>query len=137
MDTKTKRLFANMLLEKNLNDKCFQNRLLSVMSQLRESVLLYLAAAVEIPYAGEKMQIDVDGEKVEAVVESVCLLDGTVCLTYTKPYTRYFSTTEAAAEFITSGKYDYSTSKEKKFDNYNIPASCNKSYSICKTFAEL
>ena len=137
MDTKTKRLFANMLLEKNLNDKCFQNRLLSVMSQLRESVLLYLAVAVEIPYVGEKMQIDIDGEKVEGVVESVSLIDGTVCLTYTKPYTRYFSTTEAAANFITTGDYDYNTSKERKFDDYKIPASWNKTYSICKTFAEL
>lgn len=137
MNTKTKRLFANMLLEKNLNDKYFQNRLLSVMSQLRESVLLYLAAAVEIPYVGEKMRIDADGDEVDAVVEAVNLFDGTVCLTYTKPYTRYFTTNEAAANFITTGNYDYNTSKERKFDDYKIPASWNKTYSICKTFAEL
>lgn len=137
MDKKTKRLFADMLLAKNLNDKCFENRLLSVLAELRESVLLYLAAAVEIPYIGEKVRIDVDGEKVEATVEAVNLLDGTVCLTYTKPYTRYFTTNEAAAKFITSGNYDYNTSKERKLDDYKIPASCNKTYNICKTFAEL
>lgn len=137
MDTKTKRLFANMLLEKNLQDKCFQNRLLSVLSGLSESVLLYLAAAVEIPYVGEKIQIDADGEEVEGVVESVSLTDGIVCLTYTKPYTRYFTTNEAAANFITTGNYDYNTSNNKKSDDCNIPASINKDWSIKKTFAEL
>lgn len=137
MDKKTKRLFADMLLAKNLHDKCFENRLLSILSELRESTLLYLANAVEIPYNGEKIIADIDGDKVEAVVEAVNLLDGTVSLTYTKQYTRYFTTTEAAAEFITTGKYDYNTSKERKLDDYKIPASTDKSYSICKTFAEL
>lgn len=126
-----------MLLEKNLHDQRFQNRLLSVLSELSESVLLYLAAAVEIPYVGEKVRIDVDGEKVEAVVESVFLTDGIVWLTYNKPYTRYFTTTEAAANFITTGNYDYNTSSNNKSDNCNIPASINKDYSIKKTFAEL
>lgn len=137
MDKKTKRLFANMLLEKNLHDKCFENRLLSILSELNESTLLYLANAVEIPYNGEKIIADIDGDKVEATVEAVNLLDGTISLTYTKQYTRYFTTAEAAAKFITTGQYEYNTSKERKFDDYKIPASTNKSYSICKTFAEL
>lgn len=137
MDKKTKRLFADMLLAKNKNDKCFENRLLSILAQLNESTLLYLANAVEIPYSGENIIADIDGDKVEAVVESVNLLDGIVWLTYTKPYTRYFTTTEAAAKFITTGNYDYDTSSNKKSDDCNIPASTNKSYSIKETFAEL
>ncbi len=137
MDKKTKRLFADMLLEKNLHDKCFENRLLSILSELNESTLLYLANAVEIPYTMEKIMMYIDGNKVEATVEAVTLLEGTVNLTYTKQYTRYFTTAEAAAKFITTGNYDYETSREKKNDNYNIPASIDRSYNICKTFAEL
>ena len=79
----------------------------------------------------------IDGNKVEATVEAVNLLEGTVTLTYTKQYTRYFTTAEAAAKFITTGNYDYETSREKKNDNYNIPASIDRGYNICKTFAEL
>lgn len=137
MDKKTKRLFANMLLEKNLHDKCFENRLLSILSELRESTLLYLANAVEIPYSGEKIIADIDGDKVEAVVESVFLLDGIVWLKYNKPTTRYFSTTESAANYITTGKYNYETSSNKKSKDYNIPASFTEEYSVKRTFAEL